>query len=59
MKRKKLKSLEDFKVESMEMKKIKGGFEDIVHWTKDYTFTTMDVATYIDGFNMGTDGHRD
>jgi len=59
---KKIESLKSFKLENK--KNIEGGRSGVnvrgIRWIgPDFGFETASIGTYVDGFNMGTDGHED
>jgi hypothetical protein len=60
MKTKKLESLKEFEVKNSNLSKVKGGMSIRIAWMiPGPGYETFDIGTYVDGFNMGTDGYRD
>jgi len=62
---KKLESLENFRLKNTESKALKGGQAPTIIWLDvrdpvdiDYVGTEK-IGTYVDGFDMGTDGWGD
>lgn len=60
----KMKSLKEFEMSQKEMDTTKGGlyYGHGVYWSaekeNDY-IGSQSIGTYVDGFNMGTDGYKD
>ena len=63
MKIKEIESLSKFKIKNVDKDNIRGGRSlggsHRLVWGRTFGFKTRAVATYMDGFNNGTDGHRD
>ncbi|CAM1365842.1 conserved hypothetical protein [Tenacibaculum sediminilitoris] len=56
----KMKSLKEFEMTQNEMDTTKGGLG--LYWRdeKDEDYVgSFSIGTYVDGFNMGTDGYKD
>lgn len=61
----KMKSLSEFAMSQNELESTKGGlfYGSGAYWTRsepyDISYGTGSIGTYVNGFNMGTDGHED